>query len=242
MAQFTGTYSFPILDQQPFGLSPSILTTLLALGLVLALALCYALSCFQLAWRSFQYTYLLSYALPALASTATYYLAHQKCASVTALSPSDFPTVALMGSLALAFLLYSCIATGKILREAWQAPSCTRKAFAALLTGALLSSCASHSAVSLLAARWGWESTVAQRPSTAWDAGSASMALVVLGAAPPLGEASALNDASGAAQAWWDAAPAQCTGTFAATAWALRVGTLAAVAWGALARGREKAD
>jgi hypothetical protein len=246
MAQYA--YSFSSFDASgasalPLGLSPSLFLTLLVLVLALALACCYSLSLVDISWRSFQYTYLLSYALPALASTATYYLApHAQCTSVTALSPTDFRTVALLGALSYAYLLHYCLATGRVLREAWAQPSCMRKAFAALLAGALLSTCSSHSAVRLLGARWGWEGTVSQLPGSAWQAGSSSMALVVLGAAPQ--QQAEGGDAASAAEAWWDAAPAACVGTFAAAAWALRAGSLAAVAWGALAQppGHAKLD
>jgi hypothetical protein len=221
--------------QLPFGLSPSVLGTLAVLLLALVAYTCVSLSIFEVTWRSSLYTYLVSYSLPALSSTAVYYL-QPRCASITALAPADFPTVGLLGALAYALLLRTSHQSGVLVRAGWQARTCSRRGFALLLAFSLLSSCGSHSAVNLLAARWGWEGTVARRPSSVWEAGGNSMALVLLGA----GQQQQQDDGSGGSAAgdaaqWWDTAPATCTAVFGATAWALRVGSLAALAWGAYA-------
>ena len=222
----------------PFGLSPSVLGTLAVLLLALVAYTCVSLSIFEITWRSSLYTYLVSYSLPALSSTAVYYL-QPRCASITALAPADFPTVGLLGALAYALLLRTSHQSGALVRAAWQARTCSRRGFALLLAFSLLSSCGSHSAVNLLAARWGWEGTVARRPSSMWEAGGNSMALVLLGAGQQQQEQQEQQDGSGSAAGdaalWWDTAPASCTAVFGATAWALRAGSLAALAWGAYA-------
>jgi hypothetical protein len=220
--------------QLPLNLSPSVLLTAAVLLLCALGACCYSLSLLEVAWRSSLYAYLVSYALPALSSSAVYYLLPQ-CASITALAPADFPTVGLLGALAFGLLLHSSRQSGVLLHSAWQARTCSRRGFALLLALSLLSSCASHSAVNLLAARWGWEGTVARRPSSVWEAGGSSMALVLLGSAGQQQGSDGGGSAAGDAQLWWSTAPASCTAVFSATAWALRAGSLAAVAWGAYA-------
>ena len=219
------------------GLSPSSVLTLAALLGLSAFLCCGALGIYELFWRSAYLAALSSYALPALASALAYYAAPATCASITALPAADVPSVVLLGAVLYALLVRHCAATGAALRAALRG-SLLRKAFGALLLLSLLSSAAAHSAVALLAARWGMEATVASRPASLWEGSSAGMALVVFGDSA---RGEPRDGGAPDAALWWQSAPPTCTVLFAGAALALRAGSVAAVLWGALRGGAGEA-